>query len=173
VIFCEDEPYFKNSESINNSYENHQIRPPTIHLDDLDFIPNINYEHEAENEEEMDNNISNNNNNDDDDINNNNNNNNNEEEDTTIVRRTSRIPIPSTRLRGYEIYTVQYPIQDFVSYENISPEYHAFLASIHKEEEPNNYQEAITKPVWCNAMKEELRALEKNDTWVIVQLPKK
>jgi hypothetical protein len=35
------------------------------------------------------------------------------------------------------------------------------LTTISNEKEPNNYQEAIDNPVWCNAMKEELKALEK------------
>jgi hypothetical protein len=32
--------------------------------------------------------------------------------------------------------------------------------------------EAIENPEWCKAMKEELNTLEKNNTWVIMQLPK-
>jgi hypothetical protein len=35
------------------------------------------------------------------------------------------------------------------------------LTSITKENEPNNYQEAIKNQVWCKAMEEELKALEK------------
>jgi hypothetical protein len=46
------------------------------------------------------------------------------------------------------------------------------LTSIAKEQEPNNYEEAIKNSTWTKAMKEELKVLEKNETWVIVQLPK-
>jgi Reverse transcriptase (RNA-dependent DNA polymerase) len=46
------------------------------------------------------------------------------------------------------------------------------LTSLSQQEEPKHFQEALSQPVWCEAMKEELRALEKNNTWVIVPLPK-
>jgi Reverse transcriptase (RNA-dependent DNA polymerase) len=36
----------------------------------------------------------------------------------------------------------------------------------------NNYQEAIENLIWCKAMKEELKVLEKNKTWIIIPLPK-
>ncbi|KAJ3705609.1 hypothetical protein LUZ61_009314 [Rhynchospora tenuis] len=47
-----------------------------------------------------------------------------------------------------------------------------FLSAISQNEEPKNFEEAINQPVWCKAMKEELQALEKNNTWTIVPLPK-
>jgi Reverse transcriptase (RNA-dependent DNA polymerase) len=40
------------------------------------------------------------------------------------------------------------------------------------EKKLNNYQEVVENPIWCNAVKEELKALEKNKIWVIVPLPK-
>jgi hypothetical protein len=46
------------------------------------------------------------------------------------------------------------------------------LTVISKEVEPNTYQEALINPVWCKAMQEEIKSLEKNETWIIVQLPK-
>jgi hypothetical protein len=88
------------------------------------------------------------------------------------LRWSNRIPQASTWLWDFVTYKVQYPIQDFISYENITPKYKAFLTSIEKQKEPNNYHEAITNPVWCKAMREELDVLEKNETWKIVQLPK-
>jgi Reverse transcriptase (RNA-dependent DNA polymerase) len=44
------------------------------------------------------------------------------------------------------------------------------LTIIEKEKDPNNFEEAITQLVWCDAMREELNALEKNETWKIVEL---
>jgi hypothetical protein len=87
------------------------------------------------------------------------------------LRRSVRTKFPSTRLRDCITYKVQYPIQDFISYDSISSNHRVFFTSIEKEQEPNNYLEAINNPVWTKAMKEELKALEKNETWVIVQLP--
>jgi hypothetical protein len=75
-------------------------------------------------------------------------------------------------LRDFVTYEVQYPIQNFISYDNITLEYKAYLTTISNGKEPNNYQESIENPIWCNAMKEELKILEKNETWVIVPLPK-
>jgi hypothetical protein len=62
-------------------------------------------------------------------------------------RRSARTTHPSTRLRDYITYKVQYLIQNFLSCQNITPEYKVFLTAISKEIEPNNYQEAITNPV--------------------------
>ena len=78
---------------------------------------------------------------------------------------------PSTGLQDHVTYSVQYPIGNFVSYDNISTEYHTFLTNIEKELEPKNYQESIKSSIWCKAMNEELKALEQNETWKIVLLP--
>jgi hypothetical protein len=43
------------------------------------------------------------------------------------------------------------------------------LTSISKEQESKKFQEAITNPDWLKAMKEELKALEKNKTWEIIE----
>jgi hypothetical protein len=38
-----------------------------------------------------------------------------------------------------------YQIQDFISYKNIFPQHMAFITSISKEQEPNNFVDAIKK----------------------------
>jgi glutamyl/glutaminyl-tRNA synthetase len=43
----------------------------------------------------------------------------NDDEGKIVIRRTSRTPRQSTRLRDYVTYKIMYPIQDFVSYRNI------------------------------------------------------
>jgi hypothetical protein len=73
-------------------------------------------------------------------------------------------------MRDYITYKVRYLIENFISYENITKEYNAYLASI-ENNEPKSFGEAISQPVWYKAMKEELDALEKNITWEIVNLP--
>jgi hypothetical protein len=87
------------------------------------------------------------------------------------LRRSTREIQASTRLRDFITYKVSYPIQDYISYENISTNYKTFLTTISKGVEPH-YQEAMQDPKWCKVMQEELNALEKNKTWEIVQLPK-
>jgi Reverse transcriptase (RNA-dependent DNA polymerase) len=95
-----------------------------------------------------------------------------EDEPQMEVRRSTRTLQPSTRLRDYVTYSIKYLIANYISYENISCQHRAYLTSISKEQEPNSYHEAILCSNWQEAMKEELNALEKNNTWIIVQLPK-
>ncbi len=76
-------------------------------------------------------------------------------------RRSIRITRPSSRLHDFVTYNVSYPIQDYISYDNITTHHKAFLTSISQESEPNNYVEAKENPTWLKAMKEELKALEK------------
>jgi Reverse transcriptase (RNA-dependent DNA polymerase) len=46
-----------------------------------------------------------------------------------------------------------------------------FSKSIDKMNEPNTFEEAKQHKIWNKAMDEELKALEKNKIWEIVQLP--
>ena len=94
------------------------------------------------------------------------------QEEDMPLRRSSRQPQPSTRLKDYVTYAVNYPIQDYISYENVSNEHYAFIAAMSKIEEPTNYEVARNDPKWCKAMEEELHALEKNATWKLCNLPK-
>jgi Reverse transcriptase (RNA-dependent DNA polymerase) len=82
------------------------------------------------------------------------------------------VPRASSRLRDFVTYKVCYPIQDFIIYDNVAPQYKALLTSISNQKGPSNFEEVINQPVWCKTMKEELDALERNETWEIVQLPK-
>lgn len=43
---------------------------------------------------------------------------------------------------------------------------------VHDEEEPTSYTEAKKRTEWVNAMKAELTAIERNNTWRLVDLPK-
>ncbi|XP_042944735.1 uncharacterized mitochondrial protein AtMg00810-like [Carya illinoinensis] len=51
------------------------------------------------------------------------------------------------------------------------PIHKAFVASITKEIEPNTYAQVVKTPSWCKAMQAEIKALEMNDTWTVVDLP--
>jgi hypothetical protein len=95
------------------------------------------------------------------------------QEELVPQRRSNRQIQPSLRLKDFVTYTVQYHIQEYVSYNNISQEYCAFLNLLSKIEEPNSYEIAKLDYKWCKAMEEELYALEKNKTWEICALPKK
>ncbi|RVX11614.1 Retrovirus-related Pol polyprotein from transposon RE2 [Vitis vinifera] len=66
----------------------------------------------------------------------------------------------------------QHPIGNFISYDKLSPTFRAFTSSITKIQVPRNIQEAFKYPKWKAAVNEEVRALEKNDTWEITDLPR-
>nr|CAD1824840.1 unnamed protein product [Ananas comosus var. bracteatus] len=65
----------------------------------------------------------------------------------------------------------KYPISDFVSYTSLSPLYRAFVSSLSSVSIPHNWKEALIDPKWKGAMDEEMRALKKNNTWELVDLP--
>jgi hypothetical protein len=77
------------------------------------------------------------------------------------LRRSTRQTRAPTRLKDFATYTVQYPIQDYISYKNISKEHCAFVNVISTTKEPTTFEEAKRDPKWCKAMEEELHALEK------------
>ncbi|KAJ0800174.1 putative RNA-directed DNA polymerase [Helianthus annuus] len=64
-----------------------------------------------------------------------------------------------------------YPISNFVSYNNFSSKQKAFLAAITKNDEPRCFREASQDSRWCEAMRSEIKALEKNGTWTLESLP--
>jgi hypothetical protein len=49
------------------------------------------------------------------------------------LRRSTREIQPSTNLRDFVTYKVYYPLQNFISYTNISKYHRAFLMSIKRE----------------------------------------
>ncbi|XP_059295461.1 uncharacterized mitochondrial protein AtMg00820-like [Lycium ferocissimum] len=64
-----------------------------------------------------------------------------------------------------------YGLNKYLSYERLSPKYQAYIATFSSTTEPTSYSEAIQDPRWVQAMKEEIAALENNNTWEVVQLP--
>ncbi|KAJ0578087.1 putative RNA-directed DNA polymerase [Helianthus annuus] len=59
-----------------------------------------------------------------------------------------------------------------VNYSNLSVENFCFINSLNKTVEPSSYFEAIKDPRWIEAMNSEMEALYRNNTWVVVDLPK-
>ncbi|KAD6795877.1 hypothetical protein E3N88_06773 [Mikania micrantha] len=64
-----------------------------------------------------------------------------------------------------------YPSTHFISYENFTHVHKRFLAAITTNVEPKNFKQAMQDPKWVEAMKQEIQALEKNNTWTIETLP--
>jgi Reverse transcriptase (RNA-dependent DNA polymerase)/Integrase core domain/gag-polypeptide of LTR copia-type/GAG-pre-integrase domain len=87
-------------------------------------------------------------------------------------RRTTRAAKLPAKLQDFEIYhATSYPIQETVRYDKVSSQFYTFLTQIDKVSEPNSFEEAKQDPNWISAMKEELNALNRNQTWDLVRLP--
>jgi Reverse transcriptase (RNA-dependent DNA polymerase) len=74
---------------------------------------------------------------------------------------SSRQTRPSSRLKDFVTYPVQYPIQNYISHDNITNDHYVFLNTLSQSEEPKVFEIAKLDPKWCKAMDEELDALEK------------
>ena len=63
-------------------------------------------------------------------------------------------------------------INNYVSYEALSPSYKVFVASLQSTAIPTDWKAAKHDKKWFAAMEEELEALRKNKTWVLTTLPR-
>lgn len=66
----------------------------------------------------------------------------------------------------------KHPIAKYLSYHRLSEKYKAFTTNISHLFIPRNIQEALGHSEWKSAVYEEMRALQKNKTWEIVDLPR-
>ena len=96
-------------------------------------------------------------------------------------QRPSRARAPPSYLKDYHCNLTQsvkpdskvkYPLSDVLSYDQLSDSYKQYICAISTQDEPTSYKEAIKYPEWIQAMNEELQALELNNTWQVVTLPK-
>ena len=83
------------------------------------------------------------------------------------LRKTARKTDIPARLQDCVGY--KHDIAKFVSYENCSPAFKGFIASLDSTSIPKDWKEAFQDP-WKAAMLEEMEALEKNKTWELVKL---
>ncbi|KAA0050819.1 Beta-galactosidase [Cucumis melo var. makuwa] len=81
------------------------------------------------------------------------------------------LDIPIALRKGTRSCT-KHPICNYVSYDNLSPQFRAFTASLDSTIIPKNIYTALECPEWKNAVMEKMKALEKNRTWEICALPK-
>ncbi|KAA0041260.1 reverse transcriptase [Cucumis melo var. makuwa] len=66
----------------------------------------------------------------------------------------------------------KHSIANYISYENLSPQFRDFTTSLDSNVIPKNIHIALDCPKWKNFVMEEMGALEKNKTWEICTLPK-
>ena len=87
-----------------------------------------------------------------------------------MPKRSTRSHRQPSHLQDY-ITPVIYPIQEYMSYNRLHPQYKAFICHINVVYEPQYFQQAIQFPEWKEAMAAEIKALEDNHTWSVVPLP--
>ncbi|GKB45251.1 putative RNA-directed DNA polymerase [Tanacetum coccineum] len=68
---------------------------------------------------------------------------------------------------------VRYPISNFVSYNKFSTNHKAFLVAITNNDETKCFKQAAQDDRWREAMQKEVKALEKNSTWTLEDLPER
>lgn len=87
-------------------------------------------------------------------------------------RRSIEITNHCFYLQDYECANVTSPhsINYVLSYDGLSPEYKTFALNLNVMQEPKSYLEAMKIVEWQQAMESELHALEKNQTWEMMEL---
>ncbi|KAE8670892.1 APO protein 3 [Hibiscus syriacus] len=65
-----------------------------------------------------------------------------------------------------------HPINKYVAYGKLQSNFRAFTVSINTVKIPRNVTEAFQSPEWKKAVEEEIKALQKNKTWSLTDLPK-
>ncbi|KAL4028955.1 hypothetical protein IC575_012173 [Cucumis melo] len=81
------------------------------------------------------------------------------------------LDLPITFRRGTRSCT-KHPISNYVSYKNLSPQSRAFIANLDTTTIPKNIHIALECPEWKNVVMEDMKALEKNNTWEICTISK-
>ncbi|RVW87659.1 Retrovirus-related Pol polyprotein from transposon RE1 [Vitis vinifera] len=66
---------------------------------------------------------------------------------------------------------VKYPMSNYVSNHHLSESNESFVNQLSTIAIPNNVQEALADPRWKAAMNEEMKLLQKNETWELVECP--
>ncbi|GKC73143.1 ribonuclease H-like domain-containing protein [Tanacetum coccineum] len=67
---------------------------------------------------------------------------------------------------------VKYGINTIVNYSNLSCDNFSFVTSINNTYEPKSFKDVVLDSIWVNAINSEIEALNRNNTWVITDLPK-
>ncbi|WKA09424.1 hypothetical protein VitviT2T_027072 [Vitis vinifera] len=66
---------------------------------------------------------------------------------------------------------VKYPMSNYVSTHRLSESNKSFVNQLSTVAIPNSVQEALADPRWKAAINEEMKSLQKNETWELVECP--
>ena len=81
------------------------------------------------------------------------------------------LDVPIANRKGVRTCT-KHPIVKYLSYQKLSKNHKAFTSNISHLFVPRTIQEALDHSDWKLAVLDEMKALQKNGTWEIVDLPK-
>nr|GFA37599.1 hypothetical protein [Tanacetum cinerariifolium] len=88
------------------------------------------------------------------------------------LRRSSRqTKIPSSLNDFIVERKVKYGVEGVINYANLNPDSICFATALNKSIEPTCYEEAVLDSNWIDAINSEIKALNKNHTWIITDLP--
>ncbi|XP_073152035.1 uncharacterized protein [Henckelia pumila] len=90
--------------------------------------------------------------------------------DSSLSGTTHDLDVPIAFRKGVRSCN-KHPIFNFVSYSNLSSSFRVFTSTLSSVIIPRSIQEALNVPEWKAAVLEEIRALQQNNTWSLVQLP--
>jgi hypothetical protein len=85
------------------------------------------------------------------------------------LRKQTRTRTTPGHLKDFVGY--RHNIANFISYKHCSSTFQSFIASLDSVSIPSHWRIALEDPKWREAMLDEMRALEKNETWELVNLP--
>jgi hypothetical protein len=86
------------------------------------------------------------------------------------VRKSPRTRNPPRYLKDFVGH--KYDITNYISYKYCNPSFQSFIASLDSTSIPHDWKEALEDSKWRDAMLEEMKALEKNKIWELVDLPR-
>ncbi|XP_071727546.1 uncharacterized protein [Rutidosis leptorrhynchoides] len=92
---------------------------------------------------------------------------------TPQLRRSSRETKIPVKFKDYVLNNnVKYSINDYLNYSKLGSENYCFVTSLTKGHEPKSFKEACIDQNCVNTMNDEMEALNRNNTWILTELPK-
>nr|GEV70188.1 ribonuclease H-like domain-containing protein [Tanacetum cinerariifolium] len=88
------------------------------------------------------------------------------------LRRSSGVPKVPAKFNDYVVNSSKkYGLEKYVTYSNLNTLNYCFSINLNKSSEPTSYFEAVKNPNWIEAMNNEIKALNRNNTWTVCDLP--
>nr|GEU40912.1 ribonuclease H-like domain-containing protein [Tanacetum cinerariifolium] len=93
-------------------------------------------------------------------------------QDQPDLRRSSRVPKMFAKFNDYVVNnSKKYGLEKYVTYTNLNTSNYRFFTNLNKSIEPTSYFGVVKNPNWIEAMNNEIKALNRNNTWTICDLP--